>query len=348
MLENSDTAASSIASNIPIKSDTLLFDLLSDELLLEIFKHLDGKELGRLKMTNRKSNDIVSGTSKLKKKIEFAHQKFIQNLNAELVRQLNNTTTTFNLEAVLNLIDQGANVDKKDRDGCTALMLAAKQGNTKAVIALIDNDANIEDTDIDGCTPFMLAVKNSHSETAIAFVLRKADVVYSEDNRTSLMLAAMYDKAGSLTKAIIMSLCDNEDIDQQDEYGYTALMLAVMSQNINAAKVLKFGGANLLRVRSMEGKTALEYVDGNQEMREAIYSGTNTELEVKDREIAKDLLTTIVSIQSIEEAENTPSIEVIEPEPITHTNGLWFFNTRTPTTPHNNDTSADESYCTIM
>lgn len=50
------------------------------------------------------------------------------------------------------LLEQGANIESKDSDGCTALPHAAKMGHQDMVRLLLEQGANIESKDIDGST----------------------------------------------------------------------------------------------------------------------------------------------------------------------------------------------------
>ena len=56
-------------------------------------------------------------------------------------------------ETVKLLMERGANIEDKDIDGHTPLLLAAKWGKTETVKLLIERRANIEAKDSKGRTP---------------------------------------------------------------------------------------------------------------------------------------------------------------------------------------------------
>ena len=67
---------------------------------------------------------------------------------------------------VCDLLDQGANVNARDRHGQTALMLAAHAGHREVVEALIARRADVNITAKYGLSALMLAVVAGHEEVA--------------------------------------------------------------------------------------------------------------------------------------------------------------------------------------
>jgi hypothetical protein len=63
-----------------------------------------------------------------------------------------------NLKKIIKLIDAGADIDTADKDGRTALMLAAIKGDVGAVVYLLDKGANKNATDKSGYTALTYAV----------------------------------------------------------------------------------------------------------------------------------------------------------------------------------------------
>jgi len=76
------------------------------------------------------------------------------------------------LQAVLDLLGRGIDVDARDRYGQTALMLAAHAGHREVVETLIAHRANLDITAKFGLSALMLAVVAGHTE--VARVLAKA------------------------------------------------------------------------------------------------------------------------------------------------------------------------------
>ncbi len=60
------------------------------------------------------------------------------------------------------LLDKGANIETKDKDGWTPLLSATVNGHEAVVQLLLDKGANIEAKDKDGWTPLLLAAENGY------------------------------------------------------------------------------------------------------------------------------------------------------------------------------------------
>lgn len=65
---------------------------------------------------------------------------------------------------VRKLIEQGADIDSKDRHGQTALMVAAMRGRAAIVQVLVENGVDLNHTAKYNLSALMLAVINGHAE----------------------------------------------------------------------------------------------------------------------------------------------------------------------------------------
>ena len=70
------------------------------------------------------------------------------------------------VQEVNNLLDQGANVDARNRHGQTALMLAAHTGHCEVVAVLVAHGANLNTTAKYGLSALILALVAGHVEVA--------------------------------------------------------------------------------------------------------------------------------------------------------------------------------------
>jgi Zn-dependent protease with chaperone function len=75
-------------------------------------------------------------------------------------------------EAVKKLIDDGADVNAKDEDGKTPLMLAAEMGHRDIVKILLTEGAEVNAKDKDGFTALTLSIQKGHDE--VAKILKQA------------------------------------------------------------------------------------------------------------------------------------------------------------------------------
>src|ERR1700752_1845492 len=83
---------------------------------------------------------------------------------------------TENVEALKDVLVQGADINASDIDGMTALMRAAGFGRPRMAEALIERGANLDAVRADGFTPLLLAAFFGHSEVVKLLVEAGADV----------------------------------------------------------------------------------------------------------------------------------------------------------------------------
>jgi ankyrin repeat protein len=98
-------------------------------------------------------------------------------------------------EIVWDLINNGAKVNLRDDDGDTALIAVAELDNVEALKVLLDAGAKVNDTNNDGQTALMLAAENGKVHNVRALILAGADVnARDADGHTALMLAKEADE----------------------------------------------------------------------------------------------------------------------------------------------------------
>ena len=78
-------------------------------------------------------------------------------------------------ETVKVLLESGAKVNEKNKDGITSLMVAASKGHADIVQVLITNGAKVNEKNRDGITSLMVAALNGHTETVKALLEAGAD-----------------------------------------------------------------------------------------------------------------------------------------------------------------------------
>ena len=144
-------------------------------------------------------------------------------------------------ESLKVLIDAGADVNVEKNNGQTALMVAADKGSTETIKPLIDAGADANAKYNSGLTAMMLAVGGGHTETLKALIEVGADVNAKSDRlgRTALMFAARTGQTVSV-KTLIDA---GADVNAQRKDGFTALMLAATSDYAEIVDILKQAGA---------------------------------------------------------------------------------------------------------
>ncbi len=177
------------------------------------------------------------------------------------------------------LLENGADVNERDNEGYTALMVAVDADNLKMVEFLLEKDAAVGERDWFGYTALMLAAKEGHLKIAELLLASDADVnIKNNSGETALVLAVSWENSG-IAKLLLKR---GADVDKQDKNGWTALMHAAVWGNLGIAKLLlkkgadigieskkeKIGGTRIKPWEVKSGKTALEIAEqqGNTEI----------------------------------------------------------------------------------
>ncbi|XP_068136435.1 kinase D-interacting substrate of 220 kDa isoform X4 [Hyperolius riggenbachi] len=113
-----------------------------------------------------------------------------------------------NIAALKTLLDKGKDVDERNENGQTALMIAAEQGNLEVVQELLRKRANVNLEDVDNWTALISAAKEGHID-------------------------------------IIRELLDNNaNLEHRDMGGWTALIWASYKGHLDIVELLLSKGAN--------------------------------------------------------------------------------------------------------
>lgn len=144
-----------------------------------------------------------------------------------------------NQQALMLLLNQGADPNAMARGGMTALMFAAESGDTLMVQVLVLNGANLEATISEGTTPLMVAVLNSHFRVAHFLLQKGANPNHLDDYKGS---ALIYAAALNNYEIADLLLFYGASDTIRDKDGNTALMTAVYFGNLECADVLLQNG----------------------------------------------------------------------------------------------------------
>jgi uncharacterized protein len=197
-------------------------------------------------------------------------------------------------ETVKALLKLGVNPNARNREGRTALLLAADLGHLSTARTLVDGGADVNApckcpaATAPDWTPLMVALVTDHTEIAdfllisnadptfksatgdtvlivaanktdgdmVRKVLQKgADVRVTDAHRRTALMAAMNNSLANVK--LVSALVDGgADINAQDEDGWTALMWGVLNLKDESAAYLMDHGADV-NAKSTTGKTVL-------------------------------------------------------------------------------------------
>lgn len=189
-------------------------------------------------------------------------------------------------QKIQSLIESGANVNAKDKDGWTALMAGVRYTtNPEVVEVLINAGADINAKSNGGCTPLMLAAyNNSNSEVVKALINAGADINAKDKNGIEAVAYAQHNENpeirglfkvlefGDLKTALINAAQKNDspsdfrnlidlgaDIHATNSNGATILMIAAANTSyLDVITILTNAGIDV-NAKSNDGQTALMY-----------------------------------------------------------------------------------------
>ncbi len=151
------------------------------------------------------------------------------------------------------------NPNLTDENGVSLLMKACKSGNSWEVKTLIENGANVNTRDKDGWTPLMYACRYQNNEELVNYLISAgAHIrVRNKYNTTPLIMAAQYNQ----NPEILRILLKNRKINENEVYN--AFILAVSSNNgtdyIKTSKVKLFIDMDIPLNGTWKGMSPLMY-----------------------------------------------------------------------------------------
>jgi ankyrin repeat protein len=137
------------------------------------------------------------------------------------------------------LLEKGADVNIRDKDGWTALKLAEIRKKRKIFTLLKNTGATLSKQDVMELD-FLRAVKNGNVNKARTLIDKSVDVNTKTDKGVSgLMIAAYWNNI-----EIVKLLIDRDaNVNEKDNYGETALMIATRRVKAEIVELLKNAGA---------------------------------------------------------------------------------------------------------
>ncbi|XP_017763227.1 PREDICTED: kinase D-interacting substrate of 220 kDa isoform X5 [Eufriesea mexicana] len=176
-------------------------------------------------------------------------QNFLENKRVQIDDRDENGSTAIILAAtkgkihfVRELINHGADVNAEDGDNWTALLCAAKEGYTDVCLELLEHGADLEHRDMGGWTALMWATYKGRSPTVTMLLARGADVNAHGNFHISSLLWAAGRGYPDIVKDLI---AHGAKVNVGDKYGTTALVWASRKGHVEIVDNLLQAGANV-------------------------------------------------------------------------------------------------------
>ncbi|CAD7694796.1 unnamed protein product [Ostreobium quekettii] len=156
-------------------------------------------------------------------------------------------------EAVVRLINDGANVEQTAAGGETPLILASTRGLEEIVTILLDAGADVNATDNIGLTPLWVASFFNHPAVVKLLIEADADIEAMANGGTSLHVAAT--AGGAEVIELLIGAGADPDVRTPRSQS-TPIMFAAEGNHLEAVRALIDAGANVT-IPTAEGLTAL-------------------------------------------------------------------------------------------
>ena len=222
----------------------------------------------------RSSPEMRMFFSDRKEKIESAANKNAESLSGDESEDIGlfEAAKKNNAKRVLKLLRLWADVNSRDDEGATVLMVAVDNNSIDVVKLLIDAGADVNaKSDIeDEGSGFTALMKASSKDVLKILIDAGADVNAKDDideiKDATFLMFAVEDGAVDIVKILLDSGADvnakfsNDDAEISE---ITPLMSAAVGDSVEAVKMLIDAGADVT-AKSSEGKTALMYAEDSE------------------------------------------------------------------------------------
>lgn len=157
------------------------------------------------------------------------------------------------VQAVVERLAKGDNIEKKGGFSRTALHVAADKGHAPVVEVLLDAKANVNKTDMFGRSPLLLASDNGHAPV-VRLLLEKGQADANLASSNTPLICAVINNNTEVASLLIDIGHANPDLDPS---GSTALMIAAAKGRTGMVNLLVEKANARLDMFDNYGRTAL-------------------------------------------------------------------------------------------
>lgn len=168
------------------------------------------------------------------------------------------------ISLVKDLLDEGLDVNGKNKNGWSAMMIAASKGNMEILKLLIEKGAAADQKNLQGQTPLIFAAHWGHADVVSLLIEQGVNVnLQMNDGWTALIDSISMDH----TEVAEILIKSGADLNAKSKNGWTALMAAAYNNNAEIVNLMIENGADV-NARDDMNRTALDVAkkEGHQEM----------------------------------------------------------------------------------
>ena len=158
------------------------------------------------------------------------------------------------VERVVALLQEGAKVNSRDRNGDTPLNMAAAKGNTALADALLQAGADVNLANIAGVTPLMGAAFSANAEIVRKLLAQGAKAEPVDRVKKN---AATYAAGSGCSECLVALIRHGTKVNEALENNLTLLMWAAAYGGESSVRLLLDEGADR-NLKDARGKTALD------------------------------------------------------------------------------------------
>ena len=169
-----------------------------------------------------------------------------------------------NLKVVKRALTAGADIDKPDSQGSTAILIAVQFGKTKLAQYLVAGGAKLDVANAKGATPLLVASAQASEKMVELFTKAGADVTHNDETGRAALHHAVVANCAACVRQLLTVAGVKATLDALDNTHTSALIYAARrDRTANASQLLAAGSAR--DVRDRDGRTALWWAAKKQD-----------------------------------------------------------------------------------
>jgi uncharacterized protein len=147
------------------------------------------------------------------------------------------------IKKLRGLLETGANLETKNRDGDTPLILAARKGHTSAAELLLNAGASLQAANNAGDTPMLAAAMAGHLRMIELFLPKEAETKIANKAGDTALILAIQHRHRDVAKLLIAKIHDVSVLNLKNKAGQSALSWANVNGDVEIERLLRDKGA---------------------------------------------------------------------------------------------------------